>query len=242
MHEILPTAPLEEVTTYHENGQVAERGFRQQNQWHGEWLQVDEEGTPQCRLQFVHGQLDGESQVFDGQGQVRVKVQYRKGVRHGVMMVMQQGLVQFSAGYINGKQEGAARTFSNQGVLMSEIDYGAGVRHGVARWFDEAGRLVKRAYYRDNQLDGEMEEYDPHGHVITRALYRADQLDGVFQRMDKEGTVIEERVYRHGQVAGDPVILPAQGGQAPSRGTAQDKGESCQRKPWWKTWMPVPGS
>lgn len=238
MNDVSPTAPLEEVIIYHENGQVAERGFRQQDQWHGEWLKADAEGRPQCLMRFVHGLLDGDGQVFDEEEHVQVKVSYRKGVRHGDMVVMKHGLVQFSAGYVNGKQEGAARTFSNQGVVMSEIEYRAGVRHGVARWFDETGRLVKQSHYRNNQLDGAMEEYDAHGHVTTRALYRANRLDGMYQRTDEKGIVIEEREYRHGRFIGNSSTIHTPGVGPHTEGSAHLKPHTRGRRPWWKVWMP----
>lgn len=67
--------------------------------------------------------------------------------------------------YCEGRQEGTARDWYPSGGLKSEATYRSNVQHGRAAEYDEAGRLVRDAWYEYGIL-ARSATYDENANVI----------------------------------------------------------------------------
>lgn len=111
------------------------------------------------------------------------------------------GNISAEGDYLNGKKAGSWTEFHPNGVVKSVSGYVNGLKQGAHIEIDNTGRLVKKAYYHQDQLHGVYKEYKL-ARVKEERIYKNGALNGLVKIYYDNGSILEESLYvdgkRHG--------------------------------------------
>jgi MORN repeat protein len=116
-------------------------------------------------------------QYFYRTGQIRERVPFRNGRRHGV-----------------------ARVWHKNGALATEEPYRLGLLHGICRQWNESGRLLGK--YKMVHGTGIQREWHDNGKIQMEVSTVRGEFSGRNRMWLRDGTLLSERFYLRGQVVG----------------------------------------
>jgi antitoxin component YwqK of YwqJK toxin-antitoxin module len=100
----------------------------------------------------------------------------------------------------NSKNEVVEEFYSN-GIIKTEIHVKDGMRNGITKNFDEKGRVVSSAEYKNDTLEGEMINYNPLNNKVTaKAIYKKNNQDGHSTLYYTDGSLYREMFYVDGHL------------------------------------------
>ena len=162
---------------------------------------------------------NGTYEVFDSQGRLDQKREYKDGKLNGVIELYNDGLLASAVSYTDGVRDGAAFYYdSRTGKLKAEEHYVQGKLNGKAVYYsygavnsieihnvvdgvlngaeelyilkDSKYFLIRRRYYVDGTLNGEEETWHSNGQLNTKATYKDGYLDGDYYEWNKHGELL----------------------------------------------------
>ena len=148
----------------HANGALASEGCMVDGVPVGVWKSYSDLGELISEGARANNLPEGRWWFYD-QGVVREEVHYRQGVKHGIQVLHQDGVLTDSVVWSQGQKEGNAKSFRADGTLRLTTPYQRNVREG------------KSVQFNLNEV--------PHGF----RWYKNDRLvaSEVFNRRDEEG-------------------------------------------------------
>lgn len=101
--------------------------------------------------------------------------------------------------YIDGETHGPSITLNPQGQLQERAHYKNNRLDGLVEQY-QYGKLKMSAQYKDGLLDGKVTKYINFSNkLLSEAEYKAGKLHGIFKQFDDEGNTIMQYQYRNGE-------------------------------------------
>jgi antitoxin component YwqK of YwqJK toxin-antitoxin module len=101
----------------------------------------------------------------------------------------------------NSSKKEVVEEFYPNGIIKTEIHVEDGMRNGITKNFDEKGRVVSTAEYKNDTLEGEMINYNPeNGKITAKALYKKNNQDGPATLCYTDGSLYREMFYIDGHL------------------------------------------
>jgi antitoxin component YwqK of YwqJK toxin-antitoxin module len=151
---------------------------------------------------FAKGVLNGPLFTYDGKGQITQKANYVNGKLNGKMTIYENERIRSEFNYRDGLLQGKARHYSENKQLIGVENYSEGAYEGVNRWYDNQGNLLVKAPYKAGLLQGMRVEYYITGDTRERAPYKNNLLEGEVRRYYKDGALMQKVLYREGRQVG----------------------------------------
>ena len=208
----------------HANGTLASEGCMVDGVPAGVWKSYSELGELISEGARENNLPEGRWWFYD-QGQVREEVHYHQGVKHGIQVLHQDGVLTDSVVWVQGQKEGDAKSFRPDGTLKLTTPHQQNVREGKAvqfnlreephgfRWYKN-DRLVASEVFnrRDDEglRTGEWKVFHASGRVLESGPYRRDKRHGLFQFFDARGTLVRVERYDMGELVLDETEEAAQ--------------------------------
>lgn len=103
--------------------------------------------------------------------------------------------------FLNRLHHGSWTSYDANGKITQITTYLEGKKQGVELSFDNLGYVSTKAYYHNDQLDGEFLIYKRRN-IVERKSYRNGVLDGTQQKFYVDGTLMEQSTYVDGKYDG----------------------------------------
>ena len=197
----------------HANGNLASEGCLVGGVPEGVWTNYDAKGVLQSEGERKNNKPTGVWRFFVD-GVVSEEVSLEFGVKHGVQVLYDAGVLTDSVWWVNGKREGVAKSFRGDGSLNWEVPYVNDQKEGKAtqrnsegmpvayRWHSQNRLIASEQFNRFDALDrktGPWKVFHPSGRVVETGTYLEGMRHGVFQYFDARGNLTEVREYRFDQ-------------------------------------------
>ena len=208
----------------HANGTLASEGCMVDGVPAGVWKSYSDLGELISEGARENNLPEGRWWFYD-QGQLREEVHYHQGVKHGIQVLHQDGVLTDSVVWVQGQKEGDAKSFRPDGTLKLITPHQQNVREGKAiqfnlreephgfRWYKN-DRLVASEVFnrRDDEglRTGEWKVFHASGRVLESGPYRRDKRHGLFQFFDARGTLVRVERYNMGELVLDETKEEAQ--------------------------------
>lgn len=206
------------LTSYHENGQikqyleaVSSRAQGIYKEWHangklkihGHVIEGIAQLTENAQLSWV---FDGDSTVFDEQGQMIAHFCYDKGLLQGdACYYYPNGIMQKCIPYVDHQREGICQSFDKQGHLIGSETYHQDVLHGeVSYQACEEHPAYEERYDLGNLIEGKYYDYD---HVLKYEIQNGFGLRPVYQK----GNLSQEVEFKNGKQEGEVKLYAMDG-------------------------------
>jgi len=160
-------------TEYYRNGKKFAEGSFKEGVHDGQWSYWHDNGQLSKTVNFVKGQPDGSWETFRADGTLQSKKGYKAGKRDGQwVMYFEDGKTpNIEQSYVDSKIDGQINMYFKNGKPRLQSIFKAGVREGLSTEWDESGRKLAEATYKNNKLDGKLTRYNADGSKIEE-FYR----------------------------------------------------------------------
>jgi len=116
-------------------------------------------GKVMTEVTYRKGKPVGKSTSYDGEGMITRTVEYKRGLRDGVMTDYWPRKPRRVVPYVKGEVHGIVREFHENGRLRSERPFRRDVLQGVEKQYDEDGEQTRTRYWIDGDAVSE-DEYN----------------------------------------------------------------------------------
>ena len=198
----------------HANGSLASEGCMVYGVPVGVWKSYSEKGELISEGARANNLPEGRWWFYD-QGVVREEVHYRQGVKHGIQVLHQDGVLTDSVVWSQGQKEGDAKSFRADGTLRLTTPYQRNVREGKSvqfnlnevphgfRWYKNDRLVASEVFNRRDEeglKSGEWKVFHTSGRVLESGPYEQDMRHGLFQFFDARGTLVRVERYDMGEL------------------------------------------
>jgi antitoxin component YwqK of YwqJK toxin-antitoxin module len=209
---------MEYVVYYYENGQVSSEGFMQNGRPNGYWKTYFPNGELQSEGNRVDFELDSTWVFYGDEGMKNSEIDYKNGVKEGVVKTYKNGVLQQVGQYCAGSKCGISTYYYPTGEVSKVVPYENGKEHGEGFEYDVDGRVITLLKYQEgflrradkiNRLDdrgnkrGPWISYHPNGKVAEEGFYMNDKKNGIFKTFNKQGDLLTLEKYRDGELVVD---------------------------------------
>ncbi|GHT97183.1 hypothetical protein FACS1894126_0740 [Alphaproteobacteria bacterium] len=161
----------------------------------------NESGSLISSVTVKNGVPDGETLLYDDQGQLTHRLLYENGVLSGPAEFFLLGKPLMNTNFKNGLQEGEVTFFSN-GIKAGVAHFQGGRFEGDFTSIDAFGNITRVAKYAAGQQNGECTIYYPDGTVMEQSSYKNNVLDGDLVRYFPNGNIMETSSFENGSQCG----------------------------------------
>jgi len=160
-----------------------------ENKRHGATLVYNKDGSVSRKLEFREGKLTGISEFYRD-GNLYATVPFIDGKLNGIATYYDAGgSKRMEAPFANGILEGDMLLFSALGHIAKVIPHQAGKKQGIAKSYYPSGAILKTEPYLDNLLEGNVTQYYENGKVCAWHFYqRGKMMEGprIFNQKSQE--------------------------------------------------------
>ena len=198
----------------HANGTLASEGCMVAGVPVGMWKSYSEMGELISEGARENNLPEGRWWFYD-QGLVREELNYNQGVKHGIQVLHQDGLLTDSVFWVQGQKEGDAKSFRPDGTLKLTTPYQRNVREGKSiqfnlfeephgfRWYKNDRLVASEVFNRRDEeglKTGDWKVFHASGRVLESGPYLRDKRHGFFQFFDARGTLVRVERYNMGNL------------------------------------------
>lgn len=138
-----------------------------------------QDGKPTLELPFEQGKPHGLGVWYDPPGEVRLRMSFINGLKHGPAEVFEKGCLLSRLSYGGDVLDGLVTVEQAPGVpAAADIPFAGGAISGQALYRDPAGREVRREQWQGGQRQGLQQDRDPGGRLMAERRFTAGRLDG----------------------------------------------------------------
>ena len=189
------------ITTYHPNGLIWQYLEAEELRAHGAYLEWHANGQKKIEATVIGGTadvsqgsqqdwlFDGESKVWNEQGQLIAKIPYINGALEGKSIsYFPSGGIEKELPYHSHMLDGVALEYYESGILRSKTSYKAGQKEGFSIGYFQNGQIAREEMYREDLLLNAY-YYNLTGEVLSsvedgmgfRAIFEGDTLSYLIQ-------------------------------------------------------------
>jgi antitoxin component YwqK of YwqJK toxin-antitoxin module len=164
-----------EAKWWYENGSIQIIADYKNGQLDGEITRFTETGRKQSESSYIHGRKNGLEAEWNINGEISVEKTYRNDTLDGICRQYdEQGNKIVEGNYKDGFFEGRWLYFNSTGTLIGEGDFKRG--NGAKLSWNEEGKLIGKATYRDNMRHGQETWYDGEDRITRIRTFDAGEL------------------------------------------------------------------
>ena len=112
------------------------------------------------------------------------------------------GLLSVALSVFVSCSDGVQKDYWENGQLKSELRYKDGKLNGESVWYTPDGRVMTRAFYLDDTLNGRYQRFYPNGTLEVECWYKNGQRDSVYHSYSEKGKLALEEYYIKGKLNG----------------------------------------
>lgn len=200
---------LSAVTSYHENGEVAQYLQVENGRAHGEYKEWHPNGHLKVKANIIEGLgdvsidamgswvFDGECFAYDEKGRMIAKITYSKGeLCNDAYYYYADGTIRKKVPYYKNEIHGEEILFSDEGEQIGSINYRKGLKHGVS---DYKGSKACPKFYEEYQegklISGIYYNFD--GSVISKVTNGSG-----LQTLYDDGKLVKQLEFKSGEQDG----------------------------------------
>ena len=158
----------------------------------------DKSGREIHRSDRKDNKLDLETYTSRGY-KVKQALYDQKGNSYGTQTTFySSGSISSKVAYLDGVMNGLSVTFYPNGNIHTEINMAQGGKNGLSKEYYQHGQLQSTGWYIDDVLQGDWFFYDEQGRLISKAYYRNGDLWGYREEFWPNGKKSEEQLYTGG--------------------------------------------
>lgn len=132
-------------------------------------------------------------------GKIQMEIEKKGKVNHGrFISYYKNGKKEMELDYVNGIEEGSYRKYMYKGTVLESGNYVQGKREGVFQFYDDFERLIKKATYHNDTLEGEIIEYYSSGEIKVIGYFKNNLYDGTWSYWDKNGGNLGVATFKEG--------------------------------------------
>ncbi len=206
------------VTTYHSNGQLWQYLEIENGRAHGLFREWHPNGKLRLEVYVIEGTadineaaqlgwiFDGESHVWNDEGNLLAKINYTKGSLEGLALhYYPNGKIEKEIPYVKNGMHGTMNTFDEQGLTLEKIHYENGLRQGesIAYW-DENALQYQENYDKGLLLEGKY--YTETGNLFSE-IKGGEGIQALF----KNGVLSSTVEFRQGKPEGKIELFAPEG-------------------------------
>lgn len=140
-----PIDTLEQVTFYHENGDIASEGTLRNGVPDGYWKAYHVNGNIKSEGNRKNEELDSLWKFYDLQGKLYVSITYKNGIKDGPRTTFSEDIKKKIELFADGKRQGRTAHFYPDGSVERTIPFENDKEQGMGYGYDEDG-LVNTLY------------------------------------------------------------------------------------------------
>lgn len=109
-------------------------------------------GKVSAQERYYYGRFDGEIITYNSDGSLLERRMFINGIQHGIFEEGSLGgQMRRSGTFVNDDYHGLVKSYHYNGKLAVEMTYQSGFEEGPARFYDEAGELIREVYLWNNE-------------------------------------------------------------------------------------------
>lgn len=164
-----------EAKWWYENGSLQIEADYKNNELDGRFTRYFENGMKQSEAGYTRGMQNGLAVEWNINGKVAVEKTYRNDTLDGICRQYdEQGRKIVEGSYKDGFFEGRWLYFNNLGILTGEGNFTRG--SGTKQSWNEEGKLIGKAAYRENLRHGQETWYDDEGKIARIRTFEAGEM------------------------------------------------------------------
>lgn len=186
--------------------------------------------------QVMNSRKEGIWTVSYNTGVISLLVQYKEGLKNGIVLELDRngvllsqtyfyndtlngtrlvflggGHPQLDEPYKMGKLHGTRRVFYERGKLQEASDYVDGQKNGKSIWYDEDGKMLAEYNYVNGLFEGSQLVFYPNGNIRSEQWYDQNRLHGKNIQFFENGNKKSSGNYKYGHKAGIWTLYDATG-------------------------------
>lgn len=182
-------------------GASAQNTIDRQGRKQGHWLKTDKNGARLWEGDFKDGMETGTFVYYYPNGNVRMRNVFEREGYCSHEAFDDQGHLLAKGFYSQHNRDGEWQFFNEQGRLVKKAGYRMGVKHGVHVVFTSTGDTAEVSTWKDNRRDGRWWKLIGNKSYIA-ANYVDGNLEGRLVEYDEEGRLAREGFYKNGEREG----------------------------------------
>ena len=200
-----PEGEVEDIETFHDNGQLKTQGKLKDGKYEGEWKQFWEDGQLEEEGNYVNGNEEGEWKRYYDNGQLSSEGKYVNGNSEGEWKFYHKnGQLITQRKYVNGKKEGETKSYHDNGQLSSERKYVNDKREGETKRYYDNGQLKREEKYVNGEMEGEWKFFHDNGQLKEEGKYVNGERKGEWKFYHDNGQLDEIVNYNNGEEVDNP--------------------------------------
>lgn len=138
----------------------------------------------------------GKYRLLHANGKLAAEGSYRNGFLNGLFKSYYfDGSPELISYYKGGELDSTYTSYYYGGVKYVDAAYKAGNKHGAWTYYDEDGKLSRKANYVDDEIDGERVSYHDNGAKDVVSVYKNGSLNGTIRKFDPSGSMAYEILF-----------------------------------------------
>jgi len=168
-----------------------------------------ENGKQKINLKLKKSIYDGESILFDENGEIKLTVIYENGIvkkpQNGKYILFYDYNIEYIktvSDIVDGKLNGFVIEYKRNGDILSKISYVNDKKNGIAEKFYTNGMLESKTNYIDDKIDGNFEEYYDDEKIKIKGNFVDDKKEGKFIYYYQTGIIKSIKNYKNNDMDG----------------------------------------
>ncbi len=182
-------------------------------------------GTLRAEWRYENGVKQGESVLYDEEGNPFFEVYLEQGKMQGVSREYEYFAGRKKLSVLYKCQDDLCKGYDSHGEFqLSEIRFKNGFAHGPAKYFHESGELETRVTFANGWREGEATQHYKNGKVAAKRTFVKGREQGEVQYFYKNGQLKKSAMYKDGNPNGT-VQTFYKDGQLRSTSTIRQQGK-----------------
>jgi uncharacterized protein len=191
--------------SYHENGQLHEKGYLKDIRKNGTWVKYSYSGNLQELINYYEGFQEGYYAEFDSDGKIKREGIYRNGKKTGLEYEFENGklarkIIWYPATFRPEKDSSTTKRYEEQfdvNERLRQAGYFTGKKKD-STWFyyDDSGRKKAIENYINGKRSGLQERYYINGQIAEHVEFAEGKMNGFRIQLSENGDTLECGKYK----------------------------------------------
>lgn len=189
-------------TSYYSNKQLFQQGYYHKGNLSGEWLTYYKDGTLKRKDYYTNDKLYGYREYYAGNGKlVSKQFYYEDDLKHKIFYNMKGEVVE-EVNYEHYGYDDVIEDFYVNGALNTSYKMRYNIRHGAFMSNYFGGNVYCNGTYFNGKENGYWKWYHENGKLYKEGLYIHGRKDAVWKTYHKNGQLNKETTYLMGSNTG----------------------------------------
>lgn len=151
-------------------------------------------------IEFRKNELEKSSAQVKKEVEVDVFIPGDKPFTGTIKSIHPNGNVRKMSYYLSDKEHGLTTTWDEDGKKILEANFKDGKQDGLTVAWDHKKGHIKESFYKDGRRNGTHTVWNVKGNKEAIINYKDDQQDGLFTVWDEDGNKVMESIFKNGEI------------------------------------------